>query len=111
MRRLCFTCDLKDKPELIAKYREYHLKEKIWPEVISSIKGAGVVNMEIYLLTNRLFMIMEVDETFDPEKKKKMDAENPKVQEWETLMWSFQQALPEAEPGEKWVEMERIFAL
>jgi L-rhamnose mutarotase len=54
---------------------------------------------------------MEVDETFDPEKKAAMDAANPKVQEWEALMWQFQQPLPWAKEGVKWVPMERIFKL
>lgn len=110
-KRLCFACDLKDEPELIAEYRMHHTKENKRPEIMRSIKDAGIVNMEIYLLANRLFMIMEVDETFDPEKKKKMDAENPKVQEWENLMWKFQQEPPGAKSGEKWAEMERIFKL
>ncbi|HEA31547.1 MAG TPA: L-rhamnose mutarotase [Leeuwenhoekiella sp.] len=110
-RRFCFACDLKDQPELIAEYRMHHAKENARPEITASIRDAGIVDMQIYLLANRLFMIMEVDETFDAEKKKKMDAENPKVQEWEKLMWKFQQEPPGAKPGEKWVEMERIFKL
>jgi L-rhamnose mutarotase len=56
-------------------------------------------------------MIMEVDETFTPEGKQKMDATNPKVQEWENLMWKFQQAPPGAKEGEKWLPMEQIFKL
>ena len=40
-----------------------------------------------------------------------MDAENPKVQEWEQLMWDFQQALPWAKNGEKWLPLEKIFQL
>jgi L-rhamnose mutarotase len=54
-------------------------------------------------------MIMEVDDAFSFEKKTAMDAVNPKVQEWEELMWKFQQALPWAKKGEKWVLMEKIF--
>jgi L-rhamnose mutarotase len=27
------------------------------------------------------------------------------------LMWKFQQPLPEARPGEKWILMEKIFKL
>lgn len=76
-----------------------------------SIQDAGIRNMEIYRVANRLFMIMEVDETFSFEKKQAMDAANSKVQEWEALMWKYQQALPFANPGEKWVLMKKIFEL
>jgi L-rhamnose mutarotase len=108
-RRYCLTLDLKDDPKLIADYKRYH--QKIWPEITRSIKDAGIEDMEIYLLGTRMFMIMEVNETFSFEAKKKADELNPKVQEWEALMWRFQQSLPEAEPGEKWLLMDRIFSL
>jgi L-rhamnose mutarotase len=110
-KKICYTCDLIDKPELIEKYKNYHSKENAWPEITKSIKDAGIVDMEIYLFANRLFMIIEVDETFTLERKKMMDASNPKVQAWENLMWQFQQAPPGAKNGEKWLEMEQIFRL
>src|SRR3954447_22140288 len=99
-RRFCLTLDLKDDPALIAEYRKYH--EKIWPEISESIRNSGIVDMEIYLLGTRMFMIMEVDESFSFEKRATADQKNPKAQEWEQLMWKFQQALPESGPGEKW---------
>jgi L-rhamnose mutarotase len=108
-RRFCFTLDLKDDPALIAEYRRYH--EKIWPEITESIKASGIVDMEIYLLGTRMFMIMEVNESFSFEKKAEADQSNIKVKEWEKLMWKFQQGLPQAKPGEKWLPMERIFKL
>jgi L-rhamnose mutarotase len=108
-RRYCLTLDLKNDPKLIAEYRKYH--EKIWPEISASIRGSGIEDMEIYLLGTRMFMIMEVNESFSFAKKAEADAANPKVQEWEQLMWKFQQALPDAKPGEKWVLMERVFKL
>jgi L-rhamnose mutarotase len=108
-RRFCLTLDLKDDPKLIAEYRRYH--ESIWPEITQSIRDAGVENMEIYLLGTRLFMIMEVNERFSFAAKAKADQRNPKVEEWEKLMWKFQQSLPQAEPGEKWVLMQRVFKL
>jgi L-rhamnose mutarotase len=108
-QRHCLTLDLKNDPKLIAEYCQYH--EKIWPEITASIKAAGVQDMEIYLLGTRMFMIVEVDESFSFEKKAHADRDNPKVQEWEKLMWKFQQALPEAQPGEKWLNMKRIFKL
>ena len=108
-RRFCLTLDLKDDPRLIVEYKRYH--EQIWPEIAESIKDSGIRDMEIYLLGTRMCMVMEVDETFSFEAKAEADRRNPKVQEWENLMWKFQQALPQAQPGEKWMLMERIFKL
>jgi len=108
-RRYCLALDLKDDPDLIAEYKRYHAK--IWPEIRRSIKDSGVEDMEIYLLGTRLFMIMEVNPSFSFEAKMKADGQNPKVQEWEALMWKFQKPLPQAKPGQKWLLMERIFKL
>jgi L-rhamnose mutarotase len=107
--RYCLALDLQDDPELIAEYRRYH--EKIWPEITKSIREAGIEDMEIYQVGTRLFMVMEVNEKFSFEAKARADAANPKVQEWEKLMWRFQRLLPGAKPGEKWMRMERIFKL
>lgn len=107
--RYCLALDLNDDPALIAEYERYH--QRIWPEIEASICSQGITEMEIYRIGNRLFMIMETDETFSFDRKAAADADNPKVQEWEVLMWHYQQALPMAKPGEKWVLMERIFKL
>lgn len=108
-RRFCLTLDLKNDPKLIAEYKRYH--ENIWPEITRSIKDSGIEDMEIYLLGTRMFMIMEVNESFSFEAKGRADKSSPKVQEWEELMWKYQQALPLARPGEKWLLMERVFKL
>ena len=108
-RRFCLTLDLKDDPTLIADYRRHH--EKIWPEITQSIRNSGIVDMEIYLLGTRMFMVMEVNENFSFEAKAAADQLSPKVQLWEDLMWRFQQPLPQAAQGEKWMLMERIFKL
>ncbi|SFS37350.1 L-rhamnose mutarotase [Sphingobacterium wenxiniae] len=109
MKRYALALDLVDDATLIAEYEAYH--QEIWPEIHASITGAGIQNMEIYRFGNRLFMLMEVSDDFSFEKKGEMDAANPKVQEWEALMWKYQQAVPGAKPGEKWVLMDKIFAL
>ena len=108
-KRYCLTLDLKDDPALIAEYRRYH--QKIWPEVTRSIKQAGVEDLEIYLLGTRMFMVMEVNDHFSFAAKARADREDPKVREWEELMWKFQKPLPQAKPGEKWMLMEQIFKL
>ena len=97
-RRYCMTLDLKDDAELIAEYKRYH--EKIWPEITQSIKESGIRDLEIYLRGTRMFMILEVGDDFSFERKAQADRENAKVQEWETLMWKFQKALPGARPGD-----------
>ncbi|KQM77000.1 L-fucose mutarotase [Pedobacter sp. Leaf216] len=109
MKRYCLALDLIDDPDLIAEYEAYHVNG--WPEIKESIISAGIIDMEIYRISNRLFMIMEVGEDFSFEGKAAMDAANPKVQEWEALMWKYQQALPLARPGEKWLLMKNIFRL
>jgi L-rhamnose mutarotase len=108
-QKFCLALDLKDDQKLIEEYKELH--KNVWPEIIKSIKYSGITVLDIYCTGNRLFMIIEADADFTLDKKSKMDASNEKVQEWETLMWKFQQALPWAKPGEKWVLMEKIFEL
>jgi L-rhamnose mutarotase len=108
-RRYCLALDLKDDPDLIAEYEGHH--RKIWPEIAAGIRDAGIEAMEIYRVGNRLFMVMEVSGSFSFEAKAGVDRGDPRVQEWEDLMWTYQQALPMAAPGEKWMLMERIFSL
>lgn len=108
-KRYCLALDLKDDPELIRVYEAYH--QQVWPEIKTSILDSGISSMEIYRVQNRLFMIMETNDGFSFENKSAMDASNKKVQEWEQLMWKFQQPMPWAKEGEKWMLMEQIFSL
>ncbi|TMI74148.1 MAG: L-rhamnose mutarotase [Bacteroidetes bacterium] len=109
MKRYCLALDLVENATLIAEYEEHH--RKVWPEIVKSIRDAGISQMEIYRTGNRLFMIMETDDSFNFDNKAKADASNEKVQQWEELMWKYQQALPGAKAGEKWVLMKKIFGL
>ena len=108
-RRYCLALDLKDEAGSIAEYERHH--EKIWPEITQSIRDSGIEDMEIYRVHNRLFMVMEVSDDFTFEAKAHADGSNPRVAEWEELMWKFQQPLPGAGPGEKWLPMKQIFKL
>ena len=94
---------------MIHEYEAHHKTGR--PEIIESIKNAGITNMEIYRVFDRLFMIMETNSDFSFEEKDAMDRANPKVQEWENFMSTFQKPLPKAKPGEKWVLMKKIFQL
>ena len=107
MKRYCLTLDLKDDAKMIAEYEEYH--KNISPEILKSIKDAGIESMQIYRLHTRMFMIIDTIDDFSFDKKALMDASNEKVQVWENLMWEYQQALPMAKEGEKWVLMKQIY--
>lgn len=109
MPRYCLALDLKEDPALIALYEEYH--RSVWPEIIDSIKVSGIHQLEIYRVANRLFMIIEANNDFSFEQKAILDANNEMVQQWEKLMWEYQQALPIAKPGEKWMLMQKICSL
>ena len=109
MRTYCFALDLHDDSGLIEEYKRYHTKERIWPEVLEQIRGNGILSEEIYLAGNRLFMILRTTDDFSLEDKMAADRESPEMRKWEELMWKFQKPLPHAQPGEKWVRMEKIF--
>ncbi|MEO6548985.1 MAG: L-rhamnose mutarotase [Ferruginibacter sp.] len=111
MVRYCLALDLIDDPALFEEYERWHKPGNAWPEINESISGAGIISMEIYRTGSRLFMIMETTDSFCFETKAAADAANSKVQEWEQLMWKFQQPLPWAKEEEKWVKMDKIFQL
>lgn len=101
--------DLKDDPASIAAYEEWH--RKVWPGILKSIQEAGIEDLQIFRAGNRLVMLMHTNTQFDFTAKSVADADNPLVQEWESLMDKFQQRLPFAAPGEKWVRTKSIFSL
>jgi L-rhamnose mutarotase len=107
--RFCLTLDLKDDPKLIAAYKRHH--EHVWLEIINSIRDSGVEDMEIYLLGTRMFHDYGREGRFFGRSEAEADRANPKVQQWEELISTFQRPLPQAQPGEKWLPMERIFKL
>ena len=109
MKTFVFTLDLKDDPDLIAKYKQYH--RAVWPEVIEGIKKNGLIHDRIYLLGNRLVMILETGDTFDPDRDLSRYTDEPRAKEWDKLMKTFQKAPPGAKPGELWSPMELVFDL
>jgi L-rhamnose mutarotase len=109
MKIHCLALDLKDDPKLIAEYRRWHEPDLIWPEVLAAIRANGVLKEHIFLVGTRMVMVLETTDDFSFEEKAAADRSNPRMQEWEKLMSRFQQPLPQAAPGEKWVMMEKIF--
>lgn len=111
VKRYCQTLDLKDDPKLIAEYMKRHGETEAWPEILAGIREVGILEMEIYILGNRLFMIVETPLDFDWDEAMKKMAELPRQAEWEDYMSIFQAARPGATSAEKWQLMERMFHL
>lgn len=111
VKRYCQTMDLKDNPELIAEYAKRHSEAEAWPEIRAGIREVGILEMEIYILGTRLFMIVETPLDFDWETAMARLATLPRQAEWEAYMSIFQQADATATSAEKWQLMDRMFYL
>jgi L-rhamnose mutarotase len=110
-KRFAFTLDLKDDPALVEEYRRWHEPERIWPEIPKGIREGGILDMEIYLLGTRLFMIMETPGDFDFDRQMGRLAVLPRQMEWEAFVSRFQKSAAGQTSGEKWKMMERVFKL
>ncbi len=108
-KRYCKTLTLKNDPELIRQYMEVH--QKVWPEILQGMKEVGILDMEIWLYGNRLFMIMDTLPDFDHDRAMAELAGKPRQKEWEAFVARFQNTSPEARADEKWQLMERIFKM
>ena len=111
VKRYCQTMDLRDNPELIAEYRRRHSEGEAWQEIIDGIRSVGILEMEIYILGTRLFMIVETPLDFDWDTAMERLAKLPRQQEWEEYMAMFQNCAKDATSDEKWQMMERMFYL
>lgn len=111
VKRYCQTMDLRDNPELIAEYRRRHSRENAWAEILDGIRQVGILEMEIYILGTRLFMIVETPLDFDWETAMARLAALPRQQKWEDYMAMFQKCAEGATSDEKWQMMDRMFYL
>jgi len=114
LQRRCFALDLKDDPEVIEKYKHWHRPGGPPAEVTRSLRDAGIVSLDIYLIGNRLFMIMDSGPAAPASAKSTDDNDNPHVRAWEALMGELQQELPFSSHGSdagKWRRLEHIYSL
>ena len=109
MKRYCQTLELADDPGLIEQYVEAHAH--VWPEVQAGIRKVGILDMQIYRLGRKLFMIMDTVDGFDFEADNARLAGLPRQAEWEAYVSRFQGCSPDAASTEKWQLMDRIFQL
>jgi len=110
-KRYCKTLSLKDDVQLIEDYKKVHAPGCAWPEITQGMKDVGIIDMEIYILGTRLFMIMDTVADFDHDKAMAELATKPRQSEWEAYVSRFQQSSAEATADEKWQLMECIYKL
>ena len=111
VKRYVQTLDISDDPELIAQYRKWHSEEHSWPEICQGIRQVGILEMEIYILGNRLVMIVDAPADFDWQVAMDRLATLPRQAEWEAFVAKFQGCAIDARSDEKWQPMERMFRL
>ena len=110
MKHFGLTINLKDDPDLIEQYKEYH--RNAWPETLEALRAVGITKMNIYLLGRRMFMAMETVDEFELERDFPRYLEHhPRCREWDELMRTFQERIPDAKPDEWWAMMEPVFEL
>jgi L-rhamnose mutarotase len=114
LHRRCFALDLKDDAAAIERYKHWHRPGGPPVEVTRALRAAGIAALDIYLIGNRLFMIMDSEADGASRAKSTDDSDNPHVQAWEKLMGELQQELPfpKRESGAgKWQLLEHIYSL
>ena len=111
VKRYCRTMDLKPDNALIAEYIHRHSQGQVWPEIMDGIRSVGIFEMEIYLLGERLFMIVETPVDFDWDSAMQRLGTLPRQQEWEDFMSIFQNCNDGDSATDKWQMMTRIFHL
>ena len=110
-KRYCKALKLEDDPQLIEEYKKVHAPGAVWPEITKGMKEVGIIDMEIYITGEQLFMIMDTEPDFDHDEAMKELAKKPRQSEWETYVSRFQKTSADASADEKWQVMERIYKL
>lgn len=110
-RRYCKSLSLKDDAQLIEDYKKVHAPGCAWTEITLGMREVGIIDMEIYILGTRLFMIMDTVADFDHDKAMSELATKPRQSEWEAYVSRFQQSSADATADEKWQLMECIYKM
>ena len=110
MKYFAFALNLKDDPQAIAGYKEYH--KNVWPEIELVQRRVGIIKTRIFLHGRHLFMYYETTDDYNPQTAFAESMRDPKQAEWDRVMREkFQEPLPEAKPGEWWLPMEVVYTL
>ena len=110
MQSFGMALNLKKDPQAIETYKSHH--RNVWPEVESALKRVGIISMRIFLIGRKLFMYMETTDDFQPERDfARYLADHARCRQWDELMQTFQEKIPEADADEWWARMEPVYEL
>ena len=111
VKRYVQFLEISDDPELMEQYRKWHSEEYHWKEIRDGIRQVGILEMEIYMMGNKLVMIVDTPADFQWEEAMNRLASLPRQAEWEAFVSKFQGCAADARSDEKWQPMERMFRL
>ncbi len=90
-----------------AEYERLHAQ--IWPEVLKTIRRAGIRNYSIYRYGQWLFSYFELPEGVSLEDVGAVCTRSEACSRWEKEMHAFQEPLPESQGEVWWVPMKEVF--
>lgn len=108
-KRFCQFLSL--NPATLEEYRHWHDSRHIWPEIPEGIRKAGILDMEIFVIKDMAFMIIETPPDFDWDTAFGRLATFERQAEWEAFVGRFQNSGEGLRSEEKWQLVERIFSL
>jgi L-rhamnose mutarotase len=106
MNRFAMMNTLRDDPEAIRMYDEYHAA--VWPEVLEDNRRAGIQRIYIFRSGTRLFMFCEA-EGVDPLRLESL-AQSPRSREFQERMKDLFEPSSEGSGSAGWTLMNEVTA-
>jgi L-rhamnose mutarotase len=91
-RRIVRLMDLNNLPDVLEAYEISHLRGNTPAAVLGAQRRHGIEEMEIYRAGDRLVMIMEVTEAYDPAALDAESGRSPEIAAWHRRMAELQRA-------------------
>ena len=107
---ILLTANLVADPKMQQEYLDYHATQfEKWPELSRGFCNADFQQLLIFRNGRQLILVISIPKGESLDKLNPRTTENnPRVNEWNKLMGKYQEGLPGAGTGVKWVFLERI---
>jgi hypothetical protein len=107
---ILLTADLVPNTRLQKEYMDYHATQfEKWPEVSRGFCNADFQQLLLYRNGRQLMLVISIPKGESLDKlNPKTTENNPKVDQWNTLMKKYQQGIKGTAPGETWVFLKQL---